>query len=178
MRIRSLTLGLSLCLASLMAACGSPTITIGPNSLNSRYTDEQPVLSANGRFVAFVSNRNGSRDVWMYDLQQRQFVDLPGLNRPDAIASSPSVSNTARYITYLTQIQGRSAIVLYDRILRQPQVLYQPYQGPIRHPRISPDGRYIVFETGMRGQWDVGAIDRGINIELDLLDGVAPSSEF
>jgi len=39
---------------------------------------------------------------------------------------------------------------------------------------ISPDGRYIVFESGSRG-WDIEVLDRGSNIELDIRNG-APAS--
>jgi Tol biopolymer transport system component len=168
----SLTLGFGLSLAGVLVGCNPTSLPIGPTSVNSRYTDEQPSLSANGRFLAFVSNRNGSRNVLLYDLQNRQFADLPGLNRQNAIADSPSISNTARYIVYLTNNQGRSSVVLYDRITRGSQVIYQPYQGWIRNPKISPDGRYIVFESGGRGQWDIEVLDRGPNIELDLVDGI------
>jgi Tol biopolymer transport system component len=167
-----ITLGLSLSLAGLIGGCTSSNVPIGPTSLNSRTTEQQPTLSADGRFLAFISNRTGSHNVWLYDLQQRQFVQLPGLNRVEAIASSPSLSNTARYITYLISDQGRPAIVVYDRLVRKSRIIYEAYQGTIRNPRISPDGRYIVFENGLRGQWDIGVIDRGPNIELDLLDGV------
>lgn len=166
------TISCTVSIAGLIGGCTSPTVPLGPISLNSRATEQYPALSADGRFLAFISNRSGSHNVWLYDLQQRQFIDLPGLNQSEAIASRPSVSNTARYITFLTSDQGRPAIVVYDRLIRQSQIIYEAYQGTIRHPRISPDGRYIVFENGLRGQWDIGVIDRGPNIELDLLDGV------
>jgi len=52
--------------------------------LNSRYTDEQPALSGNRRFLAFVSNRNGSRNILMYDLQQQHLISLPRLNRRES----------------------------------------------------------------------------------------------
>lgn len=167
-----LTISFTVSLAGLIGGCTSTTVPIGPTSLNSRATEQHPAVSADGRFLAFISNRSGSHNVWLYDLQERQFIDLPGLNQPEAIASRPSVSNTARYITFLTSDQGRPAIVVYDRLIRQSRIIYEAYQGSIRNPRISPDGRYIVFENGLRGQWDIGVIDRGPNIELDLLDGV------
>ncbi len=169
---QGLTLVFGLSFGSFLVGCNPTNIPIGPTSINSRYTDEQPSLSANGRFLAFVSNRDGSRNILLYDLQNRQFADLPGLNRQNAIADSPSISNTARYIVYLTNNQGRASVILYDRITGGSQVIYQPYQGWIRNPKISPDGRYIVFESGGRGQWDIEVLDRGPSIELDLIDGV------
>lgn len=40
---------------------------------------------------------------------------------------------------------------------------------------MSPDGRYIVFETARRGQWDIEVMDLGRNMELDQVDGVVES---
>lgn len=168
---RWLCRGIGLSLTALVAAC-SPTATIqGPVALNSRYTDEQPALSGDGRFVAFVSSREGDRKIVMYDLQQKRFVDLPSLNQRDAIAESPSLSRTGRYITYISSDQGRPEVKLYDRATQRAEILTHGYRGWVRNPTISPDGRYIAFETSRRGQWDIEVLDRGSMIELDLPDG-------
>ncbi|MGA7933070.1 MAG: biopolymer transporter Tol [Kovacikia sp.] len=138
--------------------------------MNSLYNDEQPAISGDGRFLAFVSNRNGTRAILMYDLQQQQFVTLPHLNRLDAIAESPSLSYTGRYIAYVASDTARPEIEIYDRATQQPQVLTPGYRGWFRNPSISPDGRYIVYETGTRGQWDIEVLDRGPGVELDIPD--------
>ena len=161
---------------SLLVSCNSSVIPIGSNSLNSRYTEEQPSLSGNGRFLAFVSNRNGVHQVLVYDLQQQQFIPTPRLNRADTIAESPSLSYTGRYIAYITSDQGRPVVALYDRATQQSQILTPIYRGWIRNPHISPDGRYVVFETASRGQWDIEVLDRGPNIELDIPNGATVGS--
>ncbi len=163
-------------LASVLISCSSSDIPIGPTSLNSRYTEEQPTLSGNGRFLAFVSNRNGSHQILVYNLERQSFIGTPGLNRnlerqsfigtpglnrPETIAESPSLSYTGRYIVYLTSDQGRPVVALYDRAIQQSQILTPVYRGWVRKPGISPDGRYVVFETASRGQWDIEVLDRG-----------------
>ncbi|MFQ3617739.1 MAG: biopolymer transporter Tol [Cyanobacteriota bacterium] len=141
-----------------------------PVPLNSQYTDEQPALSGNGQYVAFVSNRKGDRGILLYDLKRQQFVDLPRLNRWDAVAERPSLSNTARYIVYVASGSGRPEVELYDRITKQAQVLTYGYRGWVRNPSISPDGRYVAFELGRDGKWTIQILDRGPGIELDLLN--------
>jgi Tol biopolymer transport system component len=154
-----------------LGACSNPLLNGGNfSTLNSRYTDEQPALSGNGRFLAFVSNRAGRGQVVLYDLEAQRFVDLPRLNRGNAVAESPSLSRTGRYIVYVASDQGRPEVELYDRITQHTEVLTFGYRGWVRNPSISPDGRYVTFETGRRGQWDLEVLDRG-KIELDLPQG-------
>ncbi len=159
-------------LGSLVVSCSSPNISSFSNSLNSRYNDEQPALSGDGRWLAMVSNRYGRRQILLYDLQEKSFVDLPGLNLANTITDSPSLSRTGRYIVYISSIQGRPDIFLYDRAIKKSQLLTQGYRSWLRNPRISPDGRYVVFETARRGQWDIEVIDLGSQIEIDQLDGI------
>jgi Tol biopolymer transport system component len=160
---------------SVIVACGPSDRFSGPGPLNSRYNDEQPALSGNGRFLAFVSNRNGNRSLLLYDLQQQQFMPLPSLNQQNTIAENPSLSRTGRYIAYLIGDRGKPTVALYDRATQRSQLLTQWERGWVRHPSISPDGRYIAFETSNRGQWDIEVLDRGPNIELDIPDG-APTA--
>jgi Tol biopolymer transport system component len=107
----------------------------------------------------------------VYDLQQQQFIRVPGLSRLDTIIESPSLSYTGRYVAYITSDQGRPVVGLYDRAVQQSQILTPIYRGWVRNPSISPDGRYVVFETSARGQWDIEVLDRGPNIELDIPNG-------
>ncbi|NJL90298.1 MAG: biopolymer transporter Tol [Coleofasciculaceae cyanobacterium SM2_1_6] len=156
-------------LGGLLGACDQNPPA--PSSINSRYTDEQPALSGNGQFVAFVSSRNGISQVLLYDLKARQFTPLPGLNSTMTIAQNPSLSRNARYVAYLAGNQGKPDLFIYDRVTQRSEVLTSGYRHVIRSPSLSPDGRYLVFETDRRGQWDIEVIDRGAAIELDKPEG-------
>ncbi|MDY6784704.1 MAG: biopolymer transporter Tol [Cyanobacteriota bacterium] len=154
-----------------MAACNAREMPLPSATLNSRYNDEQPALSGNGRWLAFVSNRNGRSQILVYDLREKRFVELGGLLSGDAIATNPSLSLTGRYMTYITNNQGRADIALYDRAIGRSEILSRNYRSWIANAKISPDGRYIVFESARRGQWDVEVLDRGPDVELDLPEG-------
>ncbi len=160
----------SFALTGMLVACEQTQISTGSVELDSRFNDEQPALSGNGRYLAFTSNRDGTRGILLYDLRDKRYVMLPRLNRRDAIAESPSLSYTGRYIAYIASDSARPEIELYDRATQQTQILTIGYRGWFRNPKISPDGRYIVFETGSRGQWDIELLDRGAGVELDIPD--------
>jgi len=72
---------------------------------------------------------------------------------------------------YLVSREGRPEIALYDRIVEETEILTESYRHWVRNPDIDLDGRYIVFETARRGQWDVEVLDRGPEVELDIPDG-------
>jgi len=152
----------------VLTACNNANNTLLPVSLNSNFNDEEPSLSGNGRYLAFVSSRHGSSEIFLYDLQEKSFVSLRGVNQSDAISSHPSLSRTGRYLVYLTSRTGSPAIALYDRLTQRNEIISQGYRYWLRNPQISPNGRYITFETARRGQWDIEVLDRGPNIELDV----------
>jgi Tol biopolymer transport system component len=163
----SLIFGLTI----LLISCNTDDIPLTVTSLNSRYTESQPAMSGNGRFLALISNRSRYQQLLVYDLENQSFIPTPGLNRKSVVAESPSLSYTGRYICYVSSNQGKPVVVLYDRASQQSQVLTPTYPGWVRSPSISPDGRYVAFESSSRGQWDIEVLDRGPTIELDIPNG-------
>lgn len=168
---QKLSWGVGVSAISLLAACGSPELPQGSAGINSRYNDQQPALSGNGRYLTWVSGRSGRHQVLLYDLSQEQFVPLPGLDSDNALQESPSLSVTGRYLVYLVSRNGRPAIALYDRFAEETEILTESYPHWIRNPNVSGNGRYVVFETARRGQWDIEVLDRGSNVEPDLEEG-------
>lgn len=168
-----LAIGLTFVVFSWLIRPGSVVVT--PN-LNSRYSESQPALSGDGRYLAYVAERDGHRTIYFYDLQSRQLQPLPGFADRDAIAESPSLSWTGRYIAYVGSDRGRPEIQVYDRATQRRDVLTQGWRGWVRQPSISPDGRFVAFESSRRGQWDIELFDRGELTELDRPDGSRETS--
>jgi Tol biopolymer transport system component len=159
-------------LAGVTAGCtGYPRLLSFPfdrggRSLNSPYTELTPRISS--RYLVFISERNGSRDVYLFDAIDRRLLSLPGLNSLDAIASRPGVSEDGRYIVFAASRLGKTGIYLYDRETQQKRAIGEELQAEVRNPTISADGSKIAFEVGKNGQWDIVVTDRSGQILINV----------
>lgn len=150
--------------SSLLSSCtGYPRLLNFPfdpggRSLNSRASELTPQVA--GGYIVFVSDRNGSQDIYLYDVKNRRLIDLVGLNSLNVISSHPSISEDGRYLVFAANFQGRAAIYLYERETQQKRNLTENLQAEVRNPTISADGAAIAFEVGKDGQWDILVVDR------------------
>ncbi|BAQ60556.1 hypothetical protein GM3708_962 [Geminocystis sp. NIES-3708] len=139
-------------------------------SFNSRSSELNPSIS--GQYITFVSDRNSSQDVFLFDAKNRRLIDLPGLNSIEEIASSPSISEDGRYLLFIALVQGKSSLFLYDRTTQQKRPLITQLKNEIRNAMISSNGERITFEIANNGQWDIVVTDiKGnvLNIPTNLL---------
>ena len=130
----------------------------GGRSLNSRSLELNPEVTS--KYIVFASDRNGSQDIYLFDVATRQTILLPGLNSLNEIASQPSVSDDGRYIVFGVQKQGESDIYLFDREFQQKRNLTRDTTQEVRNPNISADGSTIAYEIAENGQWDIVIADR------------------
>lgn len=135
-------------------------------TLNSPAAEGTPNFSYDGSFLIYTSDRNAKRSVYLYDLQRRRDIRLPGLNQPGSMQSQADLSADGRYIVYRSEQLGKSDIYLYDRLSAKSQNLTKNFIGDVRYPCISGNGRFISFEGNRAGQWDLEIYDRGLGIDL------------
>ena len=117
-------------------------------------------ISADGRYIAFRSNRSGATDIFLYDRSTSSLVPLPGLNDPAFPDDSPSISADGRFIAFHSTRGGDVHIYLYDRSMSS----LVPLPGldfPAAVASLSADASYIAFHTGFfSGFNDVFVYDR------------------
>jgi Tol biopolymer transport system component len=155
----------------VLGSCQSPGYITPPTqvlnaSLNSFAAEGDANFSYNGRYLVYTSDRTTKRSVYLYDLQRRRLISLPGLNQPGSMQSQADISGDGRYIVYYSEQLGKSDIYLYDRSTATSKNLTRNFIGEVRHPSISADGRFVAFEGNRSGQWDIEIYDRGTGIDL------------
>ncbi|MGL5081879.1 MAG: TolB family protein [Microcoleaceae cyanobacterium] len=157
-------LSLSFVLGGLLTGCGLyPHLVNYPfgtdiNSLNSPMAELTPQVSLH--YLVFSSDRREHQEIYLYDLQDRTLVDLPGLNALDLVPSEPAISADGLYVAFTAIRAGTADIYLYNRKTHQLRNLTKALTAQVCHPTLSADGSIIAFESSLNGQWDILTYNR------------------
>ena len=149
---------LNMLIITTVGGCGK-TVQLLTGGINSNSTEEYPNYSGNGNYLVFASDRNGRRDIFLYDFTQRQLVSLPNLNRNNSSQDQPSISQDGRYIAYVSTERGKSDIFVYDRQTQQTKLMTSDIKGSVSHPTISGDGSKVAFQASQLGQWKIVLVE-------------------
>jgi large repetitive protein len=146
-------------------------VSYGMNGAYGNGDSRQPMISANGEFVAFSSrasnlvsgDTNGWDDIFVRDLTngltERITLATNG-DEPDDGSYLPTISGDGRYIAYESYatnlIEGEPVandsgahVYLYDRATKQTIRLSTPNGTPIiaSSPQLSANGEYLAFSS-------------------------------
>jgi hypothetical protein len=151
--------GLAAGLAVLLSGCLGP----GPmpmHGLNRRLAQQgsQREPSLSGRWLALIANRQGRDRVELVDVDQQRPVPLPGLNRPDALPLSVSVSADGSRLAVVRQREGRTELVLHRRAAMSSEPIRMEPEGVPRRATLRADGRELAVE-----------VSRGGLVQVDLI---------
>ena len=102
---------------------------------------------------------SGRVQVQLIDVNRRNPVPLPGLNRPDALPISVAVDQNAERLAVVRQREDRTELVLYKRSLQATQLLPMEPAGVPRQVSFSADGRVLAVEVSRGGLWQIDLLE-------------------
>ena len=103
------------------------------------YIDQQPSVTAGGRYVVFQSNRSGSRNLWRIDADGSNAKQLTEGSYVDAF---PAGSPDGRFVVFMSLRSGTWTIWKVGIDGGAP---VQLVKRPSEFPAISPDGKQISY---------------------------------
>jgi len=153
--------------------------------------DWAPAPDLTGARVAFVSDRNGNPDVFVYDANGDSLLDLPDLVS-DSTDTDPALTPDGRYLAFASTRTGGAGgfdLYLYDLQTKSfvPLTPALNTAADERHPTLSTDSNVMTFESDRAnglGQFDVwnlrrssGDIGQGVN-QSSAGNDVEPSLRY
>jgi len=143
-------------------------------------------ISPDGRFVAFTSratnlveeDENDSRDVFVYDRSLRMLERVSVDSNGDETlfdADEPAISQDGNCVAFTAHTGGPRQVYLRDRAAAETELISHvgagfPANDDSRAPAISPDCRFVVFEsdaTDLVGDDTNGFTDIFVNDRVD-----------
>ena len=116
-------------------------------------SDWSPAASADGKRIAFVSDRTGSNEIWVADFDGGNSLKLTTLGGP--YAGDPTWSPDGRVVVFdAPVVDGNFDIYAVDAAGGAPRRLTtDPAED--RFPHFSPDGSWIYFSSRRSGAWEI-----------------------
>jgi len=156
-------------------------------NVNTNANESRPytALDQLGQRMAFVSDRNGNPDVYLYQITT-QTLTIVAAMASDSADIEPSISGNGRYVCFAsTRAGGQGAydLVLVDSSTGQLVALPGNSAASDRDPSISSDGMHIQFASdrpGGLGRMDLWLLDRAngtvqeVNGQNSAADDVDP----
>ena len=105
-----------------------------------------PVISPDGKRVAFVSNRSGTFNIWVCDRDGGNLQQLTSF--ADAVTGSPQWSPDGKQIAFDSRIAGEPNVYVVDANGGIPRKL-ETWTRLNSLPSWSHDGRWIYFASGL-----------------------------
>lgn len=118
--------------------------------------DMAPTWSPDGKYIAFVSDRDGNKEIYVMKADGTQQINL---TRHPAEDWTPSWSPDGKSIAFASYRDGNWEIYVMGADGSNPQRLTR-HNAADYAPCWSPDGQKIAFQSNRDGNWEIYAMNR------------------
>ena len=118
--------------------------------MDNHRKDGSPVVSPDGRFIAFNSTRRGKLDIYTYDLEREELTQLTHNNVEDGWTQWQNWSPDSKRIVYKNSERVGNNIWVMDADGGRKERITPLHHGNTilerAHPCWSPSGKYIMYD--------------------------------
>jgi len=125
---------------------------------------EQPVVSPDGGFLAYIREVNGRNSLWIHQLK------AAGTDRQIAGADydvREAAFSPDHRVVFSSRRDGRFRLFVVNLATKTTEQLDAPTCSA-RYPSISQDGQWIAFSCEQRGYWQLHAMNLSTKAETQL----------
>ena len=126
--------------------------------VESTQIDTRPQYSADGRKIAFISNRSGMDEIWLSDSDGSNAARLTFLDRND-LGLTAAWSFDSEYLAFSAAVEGNADLYLIPAKGGFPSRVTRTSEDE-RYPSFSRDGRWIYFSSRRSGSDQVWRVAR------------------
>jgi Tol biopolymer transport system component len=144
--------------------------------ISSTQVDQTPKYSPDGKKIAFISSRSGSREVWVSNVDRSNPVRLTFFDGP--MTGQPSWSPDGKWITFHARLEGSLDIFVIPAAGGPPKRL-TTNTWEDHFPNFSHDGQSIFFSSRRSGDMQIWrmSLDGGDAVQITTSGAVHNPAE-
>jgi len=141
--------------------------------LVDEYFNSCPTWSSDNDKVIFISNRGGKEDIWSISIDEKELKQVTSLNKR---VLYPVVTNGGNLGNLVFDIWDHRTDLFSLNLKTKEEKQLTFHHGNNFHPRISPDGESIIYQSDRTGDYEIWQYNLKTENETQLT--INPASDI